>query len=88
MLALKYETPPEKDTRKFVVPKTADTLIEPDEDEKPQGPLMQEEFELTSFSRGIFENMPPTKYQDEDLDIPTYQRRNVSIDRGKTGSRS
>lgn len=52
------------------------------------GPMMQEEFTLTSFSRGIFENLPPTRYQDEDLDVPTFQRRNISIDRGKPGAGS
>ncbi len=51
------------------------------------GVLTQEEFSLTSYSRGIFENLnvPPTRYKDEDLDIPTFQRKNVSIDLGKTG---
>lgn len=47
--------------------------------------LTQDEFTLTSFSRGIFENSAPNRYGDEDLDIPTFQRRSITIDRGKTG---
>ena len=59
---------------------------QPDDGAVSTGELLQEEFSLTSYSRGIFENLPPTKYRDEDLDIPTFQRRNISIDRGKTGA--
>lgn len=51
----------------------------------PKPELMQDEFTLTSFSRGIFENSAPNRHGDEDLDIPTFQRMNVTIDRGKTG---
>jgi len=61
-------------------------LRQPEDAGTGNGELMQEEFSLTSYSRGIFENLPPTKYRDEDLDIPTFQRRNISIDRGKTGA--
>lgn len=91
VIAIKYEMPPEKKNAEFEFSGTP--VPEPPipgiaSGGKPKGILMQEEFELTSYSRGIFENLPPTKYQDEDLDIPTYQRRNVSIDRGKTGNRS
>ena len=39
---------------------------------------------LQSYSKGIFSNCPPVKYKDEDLDIPTFQRRGVSIDKGGT----
>lgn len=39
---------------------------------------------LQSYSKGIFSNMPPVKYKDEDLDIPTFQRRGISIDKGST----
>ena len=40
---------------------------------------------LQSFSRGIFADAPVNKYKDEDLDIPTYQRRGISIDKGTLG---
>ncbi len=82
-IAVKYEKTPQ--TRK----KTAvgrQELRQPDDGAVSTGELLQEEFSLTSYSRGIFENLPPTKYRDEDLDIPTFQRRNISIDRGKTGA--
>ncbi|MBR2364173.1 MAG: hypothetical protein IKA79_03130 [Lentisphaeria bacterium] len=41
--------------------------------------------DLQSFSRGIFADLPVTKYKDEDLDVPTYQRRGISIDKGSIG---
>jgi len=47
--------------------------------------LEQGLFELQSYSKGIFSKNAPTKYKDEDLDIPTFQRRNVSIDKGNVG---
>lgn len=46
--------------------------------------LTQPEFTLPEFSRGIFENQPPSKYGNEDLDIPTFQRRSIKIDSGKS----
>lgn len=42
----------------------------------------QLEFNLPSYSKGIFANLAPVKYRDEDLDIPTFQRRGVVIDKG------
>ena len=39
---------------------------------------------LQSYSKGIFSNCPPVKYKDEDLDIPTFQRRGINIDKGST----
>ena len=46
--------------------------------------LEQGILELTNFSKGIFINTVPVMYEDEDLDIPTYQRRGVLIDKGHT----
>lgn len=46
------------------------------------GTLLQDELELTSYSRGIFDKFPQTKYRDEDLDVPTFQRKNITIDKG------
>ena len=40
--------------------------------------------DLQSYSKGIFANCPPVKYKDEDLDIPTFQRRGIHIDKGST----
>ncbi|MBO5723526.1 MAG: hypothetical protein J6S58_01720 [Lentisphaeria bacterium] len=39
---------------------------------------------LQSFSKGIFSGCAPVKYRDEDLDIPTFQRKGLMIDRGST----
>ncbi len=47
--------------------------------------LEQGFLELQSYNKGIFSNAAPTKYKDEDLDIPTFQRRNVAIDKGDFG---
>ena len=53
------------------------------------GPVGKNTFEqglldLQSYSKGIFSNCAPVKYKDEDLDIPTFQRRGVVIDKGST----
>lgn len=89
-ITIKYEVPPEKKPAQAAASSFPPDLLSArthlEENAEPvSGELMQEEFTLTSFSRGIFENMPPTKYRDVDLDVPTFQRQNVSIDHGKTG---
>ena len=40
------------------------------------------ELGLQSYDKGIFEKLPAMRFRDEDLDIPTYQRRNIRIDKG------
>ncbi len=45
--------------------------------------LVQGSFQLQNVSRGIFHNSSPTRYGSEDLDIPTFQRREIIIDRGE-----
>jgi len=40
------------------------------------------ELGLQSYDKGVFEKLPAVRFRDEDLDIPTYQRRNVYIDKG------
>ncbi len=46
--------------------------------------LQQGMFELPSFSRGIFADTVAIKFNNEDLDIPTFQRREIFIDKGTT----
>jgi len=46
--------------------------------------LEQGVFELHTFSKGAFTNVAPTLYKGEDLDIPTFQRREIAIDKGTT----
>lgn len=83
-IVIRYVNPPPQKKQRPVIPATQVPTQELPLSE-PHRELIQEEFTLTSFSRGIFENTPPSKYMDEDLDIPTFQRQKVSIDRGKTG---
>jgi len=45
-------------------------------------PLEQGELPLQSISKGIFVNSTPFIYNGEDLDIPTFQRKMVIIDKG------
>ena len=40
------------------------------------------ELGLQSYDKGVFEKFPAIRFHDEDLDIPTYQRRNIRIDKG------
>ena len=40
------------------------------------------ELGLQSYDKGIFEKLPSVRFHDEDLDVPTYQRRNIRIDKG------
>lgn len=46
------------------------------------GQFEQMGFVFDEISRGIFLNTTPVIYNGEDLDIPTYQRQGVTIDRG------
>ncbi len=46
------------------------------------GELEQAELPLQSISRGIFLNTSPVNYQGEDLDVPTFQRKGIIIDKG------
>ena len=52
--------------------------------ETASGPLEQGVFELQIFSKGAFANIAPTLYKGEDLDIPTFQRREALINKGTT----
>lgn len=50
---------------------------------KKSAPELEQGFlELTNFSKGIFINTVPVMHDGEDLDIPTYQRRGIIIDKG------
>ena len=40
------------------------------------------ELGLQSYDKGVFEKLPAVRFRDEDLDIPTYQRRSIRIDKG------
>jgi cell division protein FtsZ len=42
----------------------------------------QQELPLVPVSKGIFLNATPTMNNGEDLDLPTFQRKNITIDSG------
>ena len=44
--------------------------------------LEQAELPLQNISRGIFLNTSPINHQGEDLDVPTFQRKGIIIDKG------
>jgi cell division protein FtsZ len=44
---------------------------------------IQLELPFKNKSRGIFTNSTPTIYKGEDLDIPTFQREDIHLDKGK-----
>ena len=44
---------------------------------------IQLELPFKTQSRGIFTNSTPTIYRGEDLDIPTFQRKDIHLDKGK-----
>lgn len=46
------------------------------------GALEQGLFELQTFDKGVFSGVAPTFCKGEDLDIPTYQRREITINKG------
>ena len=46
------------------------------------GDVEEVELGLQSYDKGVFEKLPAVRFRDEDLDIPTYQRRNIRIDKG------
>ncbi len=50
--------------------------------------MIQDTFKLETISKGIFSRSAAVKYRDEDLDVPTFQRRGISIDKGSTGKTS
>ncbi len=45
--------------------------------------MIEVDLPLESVSKGIFEGRPTIFINGEDLDIPTFQRKNIKIDTGK-----
>jgi cell division protein FtsZ len=50
---------------------------------KLKGEAIQLELPFENRSRGIFTSTSPTIYKGEDLDIPTFQRHEIHLDKGK-----
>jgi len=86
-LAIKYDRLPEKP---IAIREPSDHWVSGERGLKQTATAAQEKLEqglleLQSYNKGIFSNVAPAKYKDEDLDIPTFQRRNVAIDKGDVG---
>ncbi len=47
------------------------------------GKPVQGEFPLFGLNRGIFENTAPNVHDGVDLDVPTFQRQEITIDKGR-----
>ena len=80
-LAVKYEDEPiapssSQERRKSKRKNRMDT----DESDMFQQMLPLSENE---YSRGIMEKTTPVRWNGEELDVPTFQRRNLTIDTGK-----
>ncbi|MBR2425366.1 MAG: hypothetical protein IKB16_01365 [Lentisphaeria bacterium] len=85
VITIKYDESDPKSAKKR---KRTATIKQPAEPVAPvqnpeQASLFQGELGLTSYSRGYFEKFPAVKFKDNDLDIPTFQRRNLYIDKGE-----
>ncbi len=82
VVRIKYDQPVQPKTREERdrhVPAAAPAENAPDSSSTR---LEQGVFELQSFDKGSFSAVTPTLHKGEDLDIPTYQRREISINKG------
>jgi cell division protein FtsZ len=66
----------------FPAPETKKPEEKPKLDNLFGAELEQAELPLQNISRGIFLNTTPVIHQGEDLDIPTFQRKGIIIDKG------
>ena len=89
VLAVRYDQPPEpalpppdKKSAPLWNPPSPPASVPK---KQPQGNMIQDTFKLETISKGIFSKSATVKYHDEDLDVPTFQRRGISIDKGSTG---
>ena len=90
VLAVRYDQPPEpalpppdKKSAPLWNPPSPPASVPK---KQPQGNMIQDTFKLETISKGIFSKSATVKYHDEDLDVPTFQRRGISIDKGSTGT--
>ena len=66
----------------FGVEKTQEPEEKPKLDSLFGTELEQAELPLQNISRGIFLNTSPISHQGDDLDVPTFQRKGIIIDKG------
>ena len=80
------ESKPEPLPRRAAAPAPAAASVHSDELPLPfaSAPDNAEEVELglQSYDKGVFEKLPSVRFHDEDLDVPTYQRKGIHIDKG------
>ena len=84
-IAIHYQDPEPSLSHRRAAPRR--TVRPKEEKQEPRetgsaGPFVQGELGLTSFSRGVFERQPLVRYHELDLDVPTFQRRDLNIDKG------
>jgi cell division protein FtsZ len=84
VLAIQFdpEAPPLPDHEFRTAPPRA-TLFRADAPPSASGKPVQGEFPLFGLNRGIFENTAPNVHDGVDLDIPTFQRQEITIDKGR-----
>lgn len=64
------------------VPAVSSEPVPPPRHHNPNGPLIQEELPIQEYSLGIFANTSPTRYREENLDVPAFQRRGLKLNVG------
>jgi cell division protein FtsZ len=79
VLTAKYENPVSPSDIDFNVQKDFYRKIQPDE----SGTYTQEELPIMRFKKGIFANSSDNYFGNQDLDIPTFQRKGIIVDTGK-----
>ena len=86
VLAVKYSEPaPEPPPRSSQPRPRRETLRTPPKPTAADADGEQLEFELEPISKGIMERTTPVIWNNEDLDEPTFKRRNAVIDDGRRG---
>ncbi|OGV37670.1 MAG: hypothetical protein A2020_14965 [Lentisphaerae bacterium GWF2_45_14] len=88
LITVNFEDVASDDVEEFVSEKTfvQESAITASSSSAPEPPLSseyeQQELPLLQISRGIFLNSSPSMYDGLDLDIPTFQRLNLVVDKG------
>lgn len=80
VLTVKYDVMDEPEPAREHPPRHARTVRKP----KTKDEVEQLSFSLDMMSKGVMDKTVPVIFQGEDLDFPTFQRRNVAIDAGRS----
>jgi cell division GTPase FtsZ len=86
-VAIKYDRKDKKEVVSRSDSFGVESVLPASKQEAPEPDLLSGAFEqgelpLQNISRGIFLNTTPVTYDGEDLDVPTFQRRMIIIDKG------